>query len=188
MSFEKPIHELGGLNFDNVEVIFANTVQVDGKWKFFNPAKKDDLIAEADAPSQEQFNDNKMAILSTWAEAVQTRIKRRRELTQDQIDEAEARKKAKNEGETVSAGGIIIPEGAETVAPQVEPVVEQTNAVSDDPDEFIQQKIDQAEKRVKSAKLKIMQLQEELEEAEADNEKAKKDVAKWKKMKEGMDV
>lgn len=193
MSWEKPVRQ-ADVNYDHDESIFAHTIVKDGKWLFYNPADPDDLIADAQAPSAEQMASGKREIMTAWADGVRAKVKGRRELTTEQIENAEARKKAQKSGETKSEGGIIIPEGAVTTENLPEDMggtiemVEETSTVSDDPDAFLQQKIDSSDKKVKMLKIKEMELQEEMADLKEQLSAALKDKAKWEKMKESIDV
>jgi hypothetical protein len=163
-------------NLDDDQAVFNNTEKVDGKWRYYSGGQ---LVAETDAPG-----DVTHEIISQWAGAVRARCKR--QLTQEDID----RKLASKE----NAGGIVDPNGepissADTPEPvpgdgaaESSPVSEAS--VDDDPDAFVQSKIDAASRRKKSAAIKAEELLEELQSLQDEITAAEAEQRKWEKMKE----
>jgi hypothetical protein len=168
---QRPINE-SGVNFDSDQDILGHTIIADGKWRFF---EGEVLIAETDAP-REQSRE----ILEQWCAAVRARTKR--ELDQTDIDKRiEARRE--NPGGIVGTDGKPLDSHDPDTTPAVEPVVEE----EENPDAWIDAKIEKAEARLEAVRDKEREIRALIDELGGELTKADKDLTKWTKLKEAME-
>lgn len=175
------------VNYDSDQDILGKTIIRDGKWQFYEGER---LIAEAAAPS-----DPTREVLEQWAGAVRQRVKR--ELTQEDTDKRDAARKEKvrienggivgTDGELLSSDSSPSVDSVESVEVE-EPATETTAApsVDDDPDAFVDSKIDLAAKKLSAIIIKRTELQEALAELEDEYQAAADEKAKWERMKEAI--
>ena len=164
---DKPVRG-ANLSLDNDEDIYHATDKSDGKWRYSVNGR---LIAETQAPDQVTAS-----IISQWGDAVRARCTREHNLEK-------APPMEKNEQRILTPDGTPADSQPDTPVPAAP-----APSVDDDPDAFIQSKIDAAEKRRKAAWVKSESLREELDELAKEIDAADADKAKWVKMKEAMDV
>jgi hypothetical protein len=153
----KGLDDADAINYDSDQDIINRTVKEDGKWRFY---EGDRLLAEADAPGEPTRE-----ILEQWAGAVRART--HRELDQGDIDKRDAARAAQtresNSGIVGADGEPLASDAAHSGADLVPVEVEDTATIDDDPDAFVESKIQSAKKKLKAIHIKRTEMLEVLE-------------------------
>ncbi len=182
----KGLDDSKAVNYDSDDYILRNTLVEEGKWRFYEDGE---VIAEAEAwPTAEGRPPRE--ILEQWASGV--RRKTKRVLTQEDVD----RKEKARQGRSVSEA-ILGPDG-EPVGREPSVHSSDGGAVSssdisgsepkleDDPDSFVESKIEKAKNRAKAIRIKKEELLEQVESLDQELLKAIAEQTKWEKMKDAI--